>query len=62
MRISEVIVIDGKSYPVEREMTAEEKAAFVSEQKTEETPPTFEERIEAQVVYTAMMTDTLLEI
>lgn len=24
-------------------------------------PPTFEERIEAQIVYTAMMTDTLLE-
>ena len=45
------------------EMTAEEIAEF-ERQKAElpEPEPTPEERMEAQVLYTALMTDTLLEV
>ena len=46
-----------------REMTAEEIAEF--ERMKAEMPksePTTEERMEAQVLYTALMTDTLLEV
>ena len=45
------------------EMTAEE-IAEMERQKAEmpETEPSPEERMEAQVLYTALMTDTLLEV
>lgn len=43
---------------VYRDMTAEEIAALPQEEPQEE--PTQADRIEAQVMYTALMTDTLL--
>ncbi len=49
----------------EDEVDKEAEAAAVAEQKAEmeriAAMPTTEERIEAQVMYTALMTDTLLE-
>ena len=45
------------------EMTAEEIAEFECQQaELPKTEPTTEERMEAQVLYTALMTDTLLEV
>lgn len=44
---------------VYRDMTPEEEAEYQSMPDTQE--PTQEDRIEAQVLYTALMTDTLLE-
>lgn len=47
---------------VTRDMTEEEVRAFEEEQKNiPPIEPTFEDRIEAQVMFTALMTDTLLE-
>lgn len=46
-----------------REMTAEEIAEFERQQaEMPEPEPSQEERMEAQVLYTALMTDTLLEV
>lgn len=45
---------------VYRDMTAEEIAELESMEIPQE-EPTQEDRIEAQVIYTALMTDTLLE-
>lgn len=50
------IPIMGMAY---RDMTPEEIAELPQEEPQEE--PTQEDRIEAQVMYTALMTDTLLE-
>lgn len=48
---------------VYREMTAEEIAEFERQQaEMPEPEPSPEERMEAQVLYTALMTDTLLEV
>ena len=52
---------------VYRDMTTEEEAAALAEQAEmecmeAEREPTAEERIEAQVMYTALITDTLLEV
>ena len=45
------------------EMTAEEIAEFERQQaELTEQEPSPEERLEAQVLYTALMTDTLLEV
>ena len=45
------------------EMTAEEIAEMEAQQaELPELEPTPEERMEAQVLYTALMTDTLLEV
>lgn len=45
------------------EMTAEEIAEFERQQaEMPEPEPSPEERMEAQVLYTALMTDTLLEV
>ena len=44
-----------------REMTAEEIAEF-EHQQAGLPEPSPEERMEAQVLYTALMTDTLLEV
>lgn len=47
---------------VYRDMTEEEVRAYEEEQKNiPPIEPTFEDRIEAQVMFTALMTDTLLE-
>lgn len=47
---------------VYRDMTPEEEAEYLKAQAEIPTPePTFEDRIEAQVMFTALMTDTLLE-
>lgn len=47
---------------VYRDMTAEEEAEYLKAQAELPAPePTFEDRIEAQVMFTALMTDTLLE-
>lgn len=47
---------------ITREMTAEEIAEMERQQSQMPEPePTPEERMEAQVLYTALMTDTLLE-
>lgn len=51
---------------IRRTLTTEEIAEFERQRKEEEEAeamrdPTAEERIEAQVMYTALMTDTLLE-
>ena len=46
-----------------REMTAEEIAEMEAQQaELPEPEPSPEERVEAQVLYTALMTDTLLEV
>lgn len=45
---------------VYRDMTPEEIAELPQEEPTHE-EPTQEDKIEAQVIYTALMTDTLLE-
>lgn len=45
---------------VYRDMTPEEIAELPQEEPTQE-EPTQEDKIEAQVLYTALMTDTLLE-
>lgn len=47
---------------VYRDMTPEEEAEYLKAQAEIPAPePTFEDRIEAQVMFTALMTDTLLE-
>lgn len=51
---------------VYRDATPEEEAEAMAEQARMEAEeamrePTFEERLEAQVLYTALMTDTLIE-
>lgn len=50
------IIENGKV--IVREMTAEELAAMPKDQAPE---PTRLDRMEAQAIYTALMTDTLLE-
>lgn len=46
-----------------RDATPEEIAEFERQQaKMPEQEPSSEERLEAQVLYTALMTDTLLEV
>lgn len=48
---------------VNREATPEEIAEFERQQAEMPNPePTPEERMEAQVLYTALMTDTILEV
>ena len=60
--ISEYKTVDGEMKFVNREMTAEEEAELEALQETEPTPqPTRQDRLEAQVLYTALMTDTLIE-
>ena len=61
MKVQDTVKIDGEFYPNERDMTPEEEAEYMK--SIPETPqePTQEDRIEAQVLYTALMTDTLLE-
>ena len=44
-----------------REMTAEEEIEYNKSSSAVPQQPTQEDRIEAQVLYTALMTDTLLE-
>ena len=45
------------------EMTSEEIAEFeLMKEEMPEQEPSLEERMEAQVLYTALMTDTLLEV
>ena len=54
--------VDGEMKLVTREMTAAEEAELEALQINEITPqPTQQDRLEAQVLYTALMTDTLLE-
>lgn len=57
--VTKEIPIMGMVY---RDMTAKE-IAEIEKEKAEMPPiePTFEDRIEAQVMFTALMTDTLLE-
>ena len=57
--ISEYKLVDGEMKFVNREMTAEEAAMPQFEEIEEE--PTQLDKIEAQVLYTALMTDTLIE-
>ena len=61
MKIKDVIEINGKFYPHERNMTPEEEAEYNNSIPNIPQEPTQEDRIEAQVLYTALMTDTLLE-
>lgn len=58
-RIAEYKMVDGEMQLVTREMTAEEVASSQVEEAVEE--PTQLDKIEAQVLYTAIMTDTLIE-
>lgn len=61
MKITETKKIDGVVKLVTREMTAEEKAELAALQTAEPMPqPTVQDRLEAQVLYTALMTDTLI--
>lgn len=54
-----IITVNGKA----RDATPEEIAEFERQQaEIPEPEPTAEERMEAQVLYTALMTDTLLEV
>lgn len=50
-------IFDGKIY---RDMTPEEEIESLKMQE-ESNQPTQQDRIEAQVMFTALMTDTLLE-
>lgn len=59
--ISEYKMADGEMKFVDREMTAEEEAQLEALQTAEPIPqPTVQDRLEAQVLYTALMTDTLI--
>ena len=58
--ISEYKFVDGEMKFVAREMTAEDEAALPQDEEAVE-EPTQLDRIEAQVLYTALMTDTLIE-
>ena len=54
--------VDGEMKLVTREMTAAEEAELEALQINEITQqPTQKDRLEEQVLYTALMTDTLLE-
>lgn len=44
-----------------RDMTPEEETEFLNNRATVITAPTQQDRFEAQLLYTALMTDTLLE-
>ena len=58
--ISEYKMVDGEMKLVAREMTPEEEAIIsVTEEPVE--MPTRLDLIEAQMLYTALMTDTLIE-
>ena len=58
----EFINIDGKEYPVIRDMTEEEIAAQEEKEREEAAREATDlERLEAQVLYTALMTDTLIK-
>lgn len=46
---------------ITRDMTPEEEAEYIKSIPEIPQEPTQEERLEAQVLYTALMTDTLLE-
>lgn len=61
MKIQDTIEINGKFYPNGRDMTPEEEAEYNNSIQNVVQEPTQEDRIEAQVLYTALMTDTLLE-
>lgn len=61
MKVQDTIKINGKLYPNERDMTPEEEAEYNNSIHNIPQEPTQEDRIEAQVLYTALMTDTLLE-
>lgn len=69
MLINDQIEIYGKFYPVKRQATPEEQAAIEREKREqdereqrERLTPSDSDRIEAQALYTALMTDTLLEV
>lgn len=61
MKVQDTVKIDGEFYPNERDMTPEEEAEYMKSIPETSQEPTQEDRIEAQVLYTALMTDTLLE-
>lgn len=62
-KVQDLIEINGSYYPAIRDMTPDEIEEFERQQaEMPEPEPTPEERMEAQVLYTAMMTDTLLEV
>ncbi len=62
MKIAEYKEVNGEMQLVAREMTEEETAELESLQANEEAPqPTAQDRLEAQVLYTALMTDTLIQ-
>jgi len=62
MKKVELQNINGVLLPVEREMTAEEIAELeILQSQIPIEQPTQLDRIEAQVLYTALMTDTLIE-
>ena len=46
---------------IERDMTEEEETESLHNRATVITAPTQQDRFEAQLLYTALMTDTLLE-
>lgn len=56
--VTEYKLIDGVMQLVNREMTPEEEAEMVT---PEADIPTQLDKIEAQVLFTALMTDTLIE-
>lgn len=57
MKVAELI--EGEI--IERDMTEDEETEFVDNRATVITVPTQQDRFEAQLLYTALMTDTLLE-
>ncbi len=58
MKISELI--NGKV--ITRDMTSEEQKAYINETSDDTLICTELDRIEAQLMFTALMTDTLLEV
>ena len=58
-----ITTIDRSGNAVTRDMTPEEEETYRKEKNAiPELEPSPEERMEAQVLYTALMTDTLLEV
>lgn len=57
MRINELIKNGDKVEAITRDMTAEEEAEWEKKQLK----PTEFDKVEAQTLYTALMTDTLIE-
>lgn len=61
MRITECKQIGHKMEVITRDMTPEEEAEYNKSISEVPQEPTYEDRLQAQVLYTALMTDTLLE-